>query len=161
MFGLQNCVKFVLFKVHVQSYIWYQNNQKFEHLSENNPSVWYTWQHSHHGRICTTLFWTLNRSIFPQHSSDMKNMRFSTTHKMLHICRLWSKPVYQYLYQHTVVDSILNSFACNSDKIKRHWKFIPLLGRRHKITTLTGTKSNLWDPTLIVAHNFGLNPDVW
>ncbi len=25
------CVKFVLFEV--QSYIWYQNNQKFEHLS--------------------------------------------------------------------------------------------------------------------------------
>ena len=71
-FGLQNCVKFVLFKVHeVLSYIWCQNNQKFDHLSGNNPSCWYTWQHFHHGRICTTLFWTLNRSIFPQHSSSV------------------------------------------------------------------------------------------
>ncbi len=52
-FGLQNCVKFVLFEV--QSYNWYQNNQTFEHLSWNNPSVWYTWQHSHHGRICPTV----------------------------------------------------------------------------------------------------------
>ena len=66
IFGLQNGVKFVLFKV--ESNIWYQNNQKFKHFSWNNPSVWYTWQHSHHGRICTTLLWTLNRSIFPQRS---------------------------------------------------------------------------------------------
>ena len=42
-FGLQNCVKFILFEVLL--YIWYQNNQKYDHLSENNPSVWYTWQH--------------------------------------------------------------------------------------------------------------------
>ncbi len=31
IFGLQSCVEYVLFKV--LSYIWYQNNKKFEHLS--------------------------------------------------------------------------------------------------------------------------------
>ena len=51
--------------------IWYQINKKFEHLSWNNPSVCYTWQHSHRDRICTTLFWPLSWSIFPQHSSNM------------------------------------------------------------------------------------------
>ncbi len=30
-FGIQNCVKFVLFKV--LQYVWYQNNRKFDHLS--------------------------------------------------------------------------------------------------------------------------------
>ena len=39
------------------SYILYQNNQKI------------TWQNFHRDRICTTLFWTLDRSIFTQHSS--------------------------------------------------------------------------------------------
>ncbi len=70
-FGLWNYVKFVLFEV--LSHIWYQNNQKFDYLSGNNPSVWYPWQHFHHDRICTTLFWTLNRSICPQHSSIITN----------------------------------------------------------------------------------------
>ena len=71
-FGLQNCVKFVLFEV--LSYIWFQNNQKSDHLSWINPSVWYTWQLFHHDGICATLFWTLNRSIFPQHSSYMPSL---------------------------------------------------------------------------------------
>ncbi len=62
IFGLQNCVKFVLFQV--QSYIFVT---KITRNSWNIPSVWYTWQH--HGRICTAL-WTLKRSIFPQHSSN-------------------------------------------------------------------------------------------
>ncbi len=50
---------------------WSQNNQKFKHLSGINSSVWYTRQHSHHGRIFTTLFWTLNRSIFQQHIKNI------------------------------------------------------------------------------------------
>ncbi len=68
-FGLQNCVKFVLSEV--LPYIWYKNNQKSDHLFCNNSSVWYTWQHFNHDRLCTTLSWTLNRSIFPQHSSHV------------------------------------------------------------------------------------------
>ncbi len=47
--------------------IWYQNKQNFVHLSGNNSFLWYTWQHFHHDRIIMyNLFWTLNRSIFPQ-----------------------------------------------------------------------------------------------
>ncbi len=38
-FGLQTCVKFVIFEV--LAYIWYQINQKLDHLSGNNLSVWY------------------------------------------------------------------------------------------------------------------------
>ncbi len=67
-FGLQNCVKLVLFEI--LSCVWHQNNQKFYHLSGNNSSVWYTRMHFHHDSICKTLFWTLNRSIFSQHSSS-------------------------------------------------------------------------------------------
>ena len=88
IFGIQNCVKFVLFKV--QSYIWYQNNQKFENLLWNNSSAGYTWQHSHHGMICPTLFWTLNRSIFPQHSSYGHRGLFKRSKIILYIeCTLW------------------------------------------------------------------------
>ncbi len=83
----QNCVKFVLFEV--QSHIWYQNNQIFEHLSGNNPSVWYTWQHSHHGRIYTTLFWTPNRSIFPQHSSYVNETTLYGRELICHIYIVW------------------------------------------------------------------------
>ncbi len=66
-FSHQNCVKFVLFEV--LTYIWYQNNQTFDQLSWNNPSVWCTWQHFHHDKICKNLFWTRNWSIVLQHSS--------------------------------------------------------------------------------------------
>ena len=82
-FGLQICVKFVIFQV--LSYIGYQNNHKF-----NNPSVWYTWLHSHRERICIALFWTLSSSIFPQHSSYLKKVtplqEYSINNDPLLIC---------------------------------------------------------------------------
>ncbi len=34
----------------IRNYIWFQNNQKIDHLSCNNHSVWY--QHCHYDRIC-------------------------------------------------------------------------------------------------------------
>ncbi len=60
-FVFKNYVKFVLFEV--QLHIWYQNNQKLVYLSWNSLSVWYTWYTFYHDRICTTLFWTLKRSV--------------------------------------------------------------------------------------------------
>ena len=82
-FDLRKWVTFFLFEL--LSPIWYQNNQKFDHLSGDNPSFWYTWQHLHHGRICATLFWTLNRSIFQQHSSTVTCIEQS----MLYIQLCW------------------------------------------------------------------------
>ncbi len=93
IFGLQICVKCIHFEV--LPHMWYQNNQTLDHLSWNNHSVWYSWKYFHHNRICTTLFWTLNRSIFPQHSSNvlhitMRNKGIYVVIKLTGICNQFS-----------------------------------------------------------------------
>ncbi len=60
---VQNCLKFVISDL--LSYVWYQNNQKFDHLSWNSPSVWYTWQHFHQDRIMYNLVLDPEQVDFP------------------------------------------------------------------------------------------------